>query len=111
LFSQATCPGNGLELAVDVLGIALLASPDRAHSHDAMFRIKAVNDAMVSEWMLPISGERTAKRQPIPLRVNGQLFLQGFSELIPHASIESFNVRRSVRRVSKFKRKFGGRLF
>ncbi len=111
LSSKTARLGNRFELPVDVLGVGLLANANSAHDNHAMFRINAVNDAMVSKLVLPIARERAAQRQSIPFRVNGQFFLQNFSELFPYASFESLNVCGGVRRVSKFKGRFGARLF
>jgi hypothetical protein len=111
LFSKTARLGDRFELPVDVLGVALLANADSAHDDHAMFRMNAENDAVVSELVLPIARERAAQRQSVPFRANGQPFLQSFSELIPYASVESLNIRCGVRRVSKFKGRFGARLF
>jgi hypothetical protein len=54
LFSETARLSSRLELPVNVLGISLLANGDSAHDYDVMFRINAVNDAMVSELVLPI---------------------------------------------------------
>jgi len=75
LFSKTARFAHGFELAVDVLGIILLANSDRAHDDDATFRINTVNDAMVSELVLPIPCQRTAQWKSVPFRVDGQLFL------------------------------------
>jgi len=95
-FSEPARLGDGFELPVNILHITLLTNPDSAHNDYAMPRIYAVDQAMVSELVLPISGQRAAQWQPVSFRVNGQLFLQDFSELIPHAPVESFDIRCGV---------------
>ena len=75
LFSKTASFAHRFKLAVNVLGIILLASSDRAHDDDATFRINTVNDAMVSELVLPIPCQRTAQWKSVPFRVDGQLFL------------------------------------
>ena len=56
MFGETPCFGDGFELPVDILGIALLPNADTAYDYDVMLGIDSVNDAMVSELVLPIAG-------------------------------------------------------
>jgi hypothetical protein len=96
LFGEAAGFGYEFELPVDVLGIALLAYAYGRDYNDAMFGVNTVDHAMVSKLVFPVAGERAAQRKPIPFRVEGQLFVQDLSELIPHTAVEGFDVRCSV---------------
>jgi hypothetical protein len=96
LLGKATRLSDRFQLPVDILGITLLANADRAHDDNTMLRISSVNDTVASELVLPIAGQGSAQWQPVPFRVNGQLLLKNFSELIPHAPIESFDFRCGV---------------
>jgi hypothetical protein len=111
LFSEAAGFGDGFELPVYILRITLLTNADSAYDDHVMLKINTINQAVFCELMLPIAGQRSAQWQPVSFRVNGELFLQDFSELIPHASVESFDIRCGVQRVSKFKGKWGACLF
>jgi len=71
LLCEATRFSDIFQLPVDILGITLLANADSAHDYDVMLRINAVNNAMVSELVLPIARERAAQWQSVPFRVNG----------------------------------------
>ena len=96
MFREAAGFGDGFELSVDVFGIALLPDAYGTHNYDAMLEINAIDNAMVSELVLPITGQRAAQREPVPLRVNCQLFFQDFTKLLPNAAVESLNIRRGV---------------
>ena len=57
LLGETACFGNGFQLPVDILRITMLTDPDSAYDYHVMLGINAVNDAMVSKLMLPISGQ------------------------------------------------------
>jgi hypothetical protein len=103
LLSEAAGSRDRFELSVDVLGVTLLANADAAYDYHVMVRINSVNDAVVAEPVLPIAGQRSAQRQPVSFRVNGELLLQHLSQLSTHTAVESFDIRCRVSSVSKFK--------
>jgi len=103
LFSEAACFGDGFELSVDVLRITLLTNADTAYDYHVVLRVNSVHYTMIAELVLPIAGQGPAQREPVSLRVSAKFLLQYFSQLLAHTAIESFDVRCSVCRVSKFK--------
>jgi hypothetical protein len=87
LLSEAAGSRDRFELSVDVLGVTLLANADAAYDYHVMLRIS----------------QRSAQRQPVSFRVNGELLLQHLSQLSTHTAVESFDIRCRVSSVSKFK--------
>jgi hypothetical protein len=55
LFSETTRLGDGFELPVDILRVALLANADTTYDYYVMLRINSIDDAMVAELVLPIT--------------------------------------------------------
>jgi hypothetical protein len=55
LFGETARLGDGFELSVDILGIALLSNADTAYDYNVMLPINSVNNAVVSELVLPIA--------------------------------------------------------
>ena len=62
MFGETARFGEGFELPVDILGIALLPNADTAYDDHVMLRINSVDDAVVAKLMLPIPGQRAAQR-------------------------------------------------
>ena len=106
LFGETARFGDGFKLSVDIFRITLLSNANAAYDYHVVLRINSVNDAMVSELVLPIPGERTAQRQAVSFGVNGELLLQNFSQFIAHTAVQGFDFRGGIRRVSKLERRF-----
>ena len=62
MFGETARLGDGFELPVDVLGIALFSNANAAYDYDVMLQINSVDDAMVAKLMLPIAGQRATQR-------------------------------------------------
>jgi hypothetical protein len=96
LLSESPCFGDGFELPVDILGIALLSNANTAYDYDLMLRIDSVNDAMVSELVLPITCQRPTQRQSVSFRVNSELLFQDLAQLLAHTAVEPLNILRGI---------------
>ena len=75
LISETPHLGDGLELPVDILCIALLSNAHCADDDHVMLRIDTIDRAVVCELVFPITGQRAAQWQPISFGVNSQFFL------------------------------------
>jgi hypothetical protein len=62
LFGETARLGDGFELPVDILGIALLPNADTAYDDYVMLHRNSVDDAVVAKLMLPIAGQRATQR-------------------------------------------------
>ncbi len=96
LFGETARFGDGFELPVDILGIALLSNSDTAYDYDLMLRIDSVNDAMASELVLPVTCQRPTQRQSVSFRVNSELRFQDLAQLIAHTAVELPNILRGI---------------
>jgi len=96
LLGESACFGDGFELSVDILGIALLSHSDTAYDYDLMLRIDSVNDAMASELLLPVTGQRPTQRQSVSFKVNSELLFQDLAQLIAHTAVELLNILRGI---------------
>jgi len=75
LFSETARFGDGFELPVDIFRITLLSNASTAYDYHVMLRINSVNHAVVAELMLPIPGQRAARRQTVSFGVDSELSL------------------------------------
>lgn len=84
--------GDGFKLSVDILRISLLSNANATYNYHVVLWINSVNDAMVSELVLPIACQRPTQRQSVSFRVNSELLLQDLPQLISQAAVECLDV-------------------
>lgn len=82
LFGEAACFCHGEQLLVDVQGVFSAACAHGANHNSSPILIDAIDQAVRSEAMLPVSGKLSAQRDSVAVRVNGQFFLQELFELL-----------------------------
>ena len=60
MLSETARSCDGLKPPIDILRVTLLPNANTANNYQAVLWVNSVNDAMISELMLPVVSERPA---------------------------------------------------